>query len=171
MLRPLPTPLRLALMLVVMAMLLARGWMGQAMAMEMAMNPATAHASTPRGMAPAHHAAASGGHDAAAQASSGHAHVITAVEPPPCHGSATLMAQATPDAPESHHTSHATSQEDSHDTSHCGTCTLCQVCHSVAMTDDAATGSPFALPQAAPLQPAPRFASAEPHQGFKPPIS
>lgn len=147
MLRTLPTSLRLALVLVVMTMLLARGWMGQAMAMDMAMTspaPVALHA----------------GHDAPAKAAPGHAgHDRAAADsPPPCHGSTDTVAAHDAPAP-------------AEAASHCGTCTLCQVCHSVAMTDAAAGRPAFALPQVAPTSAAPRFASAEPKPGFKPPIS
>ncbi len=52
----------------------------------------------------------------------------------------------------------------------CPTCTVCQICHTVALSTLVVTlvsaALPFALPQALP----PRFASAEAALSIKPPI-
>ena len=127
--------LRTPLMLALVAMLLLRVWVGDAMAM-----------AVPEATAPVEHTAMS--HEASAPAM-------------PCH-------EAAPAATDrSQHADPA----NAHDGTHCGTCTLCQVCHSVAMTEAATARRAFALPQAAPQQAAQRFASAEPQPGLKPPIS
>ncbi len=50
-------------------------------------------------------------------------------------------------------------------------CTVCQVCHTVAMSTDAATLPALPLPALAPEMPFPSFTSALPAPGLKPPIS
>ncbi len=53
----------------------------------------------------------------------------------------------------------------------CGTCTACQVCHTVALGGMPLVDIVHSAPQAPPAAHAARFASAEPAQGLKPPIS
>ena len=53
----------------------------------------------------------------------------------------------------------------------CGTCTACQVCHTVALGSVDVLNVAHAAPQAAPAAHAIHFASAEPAPGLKPPIS
>lgn len=53
----------------------------------------------------------------------------------------------------------------------CGNCTLCQVCHSVAMAVAPLAASPGAVAHGQPLQGGTPFASAQPAPGLKPPIS
>lgn len=53
----------------------------------------------------------------------------------------------------------------------CGTCTSCQICHSVALTAVLPQAVAPVLPAMAPQSSQPRYASAEPAPGFKPPIS
>jgi hypothetical protein len=50
-------------------------------------------------------------------------------------------------------------------------CTVCQVCHTVAMSADAAPLPALPLPALVPEMPFPRFTSALPAPGLKPPIS
>ena len=120
----------IALMIVLLPV---RGWLGDAMAMEMTQH--ALHAGTA--------ATAMAAHDA-------HGAV------PDCHGAA---AESPAEAPAAA----------SHDG--CGTCTACQVCHTVALADvfpsQPARGAPHVLVPA----PATGFISAEPAPGFKPPIS
>jgi hypothetical protein len=62
--------------------------------------------------------------------------------------------------------------EDDSDTSADGqACTVCQVCHTVAMSADAAPLPALPLPALVPEMPFPRFTSALPAPGLKPPIS
>ena len=53
----------------------------------------------------------------------------------------------------------------------CGSCTSCQVCHSVGMATGASATPLVTAPHAAPPLRGTHFASAEPARGFKPPIS
>jgi hypothetical protein len=53
----------------------------------------------------------------------------------------------------------------------CGTCTACQVCHTVAVGGTPLIDTVHGAPQAPPAAHATRFASAEPALGLKPPIS
>lgn len=67
-----------------------------------------------------------------------------------------------------HALSHAADEAGSAD---CGTCTSCQICHSVALTAVLPQAMAPVLPALAPQSSQPRYASAEPAPGFKPPIS
>jgi hypothetical protein len=160
MFRTLPIPLRLALALVLVTMLLARGWMGQAMAMDMAPTSAPVP-----GAVHGTHGAAHGPSGDTVAITGPASHAAGPTDPAPCHGSADSVTRLPAAA------SHDSHEASAGDASHCGTCTLCQVCHSVAMTDDTGGRHAFALPQAAPVAAAHRFASAEPQPGLKPPIS
>jgi len=113
----------IALMIVLLPV---RGWLGDAMAMEM-----TQHAL--------------------------HAGTAATAMAPDCHGAAAQSPDETSPPAASH--------------DGCGTCTACQVCHTVALADvllaRPARGAPHVLAPA----PATGFISAEPARGFKPPIS
>jgi len=149
----------LALMI---ALLPVRGWLGDAMAIEMARH------SMPAASAPAA--------SAAAVATEAHCHEAEA-------GMAMDDAPAADNTPRTMHAmqhdahpaadahgAHGDGDRASHQG--CGTCTACQVCHSVALGGgDEAAGIAHGAPQAVPAAPAARFASAEPAQGLKPPIS
>jgi len=136
----------LALMI---ALLPIRGWLGDAMAIEMvrhAMPAAEAVAGAARAATEAHcHEAG----DMAMTAMDNAAHADHA------------MADTHGDGSDSDHASHQG----------CGTCTACQVCHSVALGGTELRGIAHDAPQAAPAAPAARFASTEPFLGLKPPIS
>jgi hypothetical protein len=76
----------------------------------------------------------------------------------------------------SHCPDHASLPEDSSDpdgepAAHGQACTLCQVCHTVAMSADATPLAALPLPVLAPETPFHRFTSALPAPGLKPPIS
>lgn len=137
-------PLFFALMI---ALLLLRGWVGDAMANSMALAPLQHPASESRQLATktAATAAAHTAHEAEHQTAHEAAH--------DCAG-------------------HATTDDDSPAAStHCQTCDACQACHSVALTPPAAhTGAAF-NPYTKPPAPADRFASADAASGQKPPIS
>ncbi len=71
---------------------------------------------------------------------------------------------------------HASFLDDSSDTegepsAHGQACTVCQVCHTVAMSAEAMAFATLSLPLIAPQASAPRFTSALPAPGLKPPIS
>ena len=58
-----------------------------------------------------------------------------------------------------------------HAASDCKTCADCQICHSVALTPSLPQLAPAAVSAVQPLAATPLFASAERALGFKPPIS
>lgn len=53
----------------------------------------------------------------------------------------------------------------------CGTCTSCQVCHSVVIAPPSVDSGISPVQHRVAAQSGMRFASAEPARGFKPPIS
>jgi hypothetical protein len=129
----------LALMI---ALLPLRGWVGDAMAMELASETLEQPVS-------------------AIESGANHAHAMMVA----ADSDAKTLMHA--DCQE-----HAPSPDDSSQAaSDCETCTSCQICHTVALTPTlpqlAAASVPAARPQAASTF----FASAERAPGFKPPIS
>lgn len=144
--------LLLALMIVLLPI---RGWLGDAMAVEMARHAMPAIAA----------AAAS---DAESVAASAHCHEAM--------GAGDDMASMA-DMAMDHATAHDAG--DDHDAQHdagvghqgCGTCTVCQVCHTVALGGLPAAAIAHDAPQPPPAFRTARFASAEPVPGLKPPIS
>lgn len=133
--------LLLALMILLLPL---RGWLGDAMAMELAVPAMQAVAVHAAEAETAHHAGF--GHQADAAA-------------PPCHED----AQAAP-ATAHHGSEHPAGHGHGH-------CTACQICHSVAATHRAATPAVLAPRHAAPGTAPARFASAELRGVAKPPIS
>ena len=136
--------MRHVILVLMIALLPLRGWVGDAMAMELIPARMVAHAlqadeSMP---APAHH----GAMGAAGMAA-----------PPPMHadcpGHAGAPDEAQPKAAD------------------CSTCTACQICHAVALTPFFPHLAPAPLPANRPLAATHHFASAERAPGFKPPIS
>jgi len=129
--------LLLALMIVLLPI---RGWLGDAMAVEMV-----------RHSLPAAAAAVS----MASTATEAH-----------CHEA--MEAGNGMDMSMSGHDSH---DDGGADHEGCGTCTACQVCHTVALGGMPLVDTVHSAPQAPPAAHAARFASAEPVAGLKPPIS
>lgn len=96
---------------------------------------------------------------------------------------AAAQAPAAPAAPPHWHPAHADGQDlhhavapdpdhaDGHVGADCGSCAGCDICHSVALTTVLPQALAPALPALAPQSRQPRYASAEPAPGFKPPIS
>jgi hypothetical protein len=69
------------------------------------------------------------------------------------------------------HASAPAGGDDGDTSAHGLACTLCQVCHTVAMNADATPLATLPLPALAPEAPFHRFTSALPARGLKPPIS
>ncbi len=149
--------LLLALMIVLLPI---RGWLGDAMAVEMARHAMPAIASA---AAPVSESVAAGAHC--------HEATMGAGDDMPGMASMTDMAM---DHVAAHDVADDRGNPQNHaDTGHqgCGTCTACQVCHTVALSGLPATAISHAAPQAPPAFHTARFASAEPVPGLKPPIS
>ena len=132
----------LALMI---ALLPVRGWLGDAMAIEMVRH------SMP-----------------AAEAVAGVAQAATEAH---CHEAGDMAMNAMDNASHADHAMGDGGDNDHASHQGCGTCTACQVCHSVALGGTELRGIAHDAPQAAPAAPAARFASTEPFLGLKPPIS
>ncbi len=134
--------MRTLFLALMIALLPLRGWVGDVMAMELAAPPAP----TQQGMAMAAPAAMPGCHEAPAAAHAGHVMGDVA---------ASHAADADPD------TAHAGD----------GHCTLCQICHSVALAPVLPPLPAARLPMPAPAAGQPLYTSAERALGDKPPIS
>ncbi|MBT9475906.1 hypothetical protein [Polaromonas sp.] len=133
------------------ALLLLRGWMGEAMATGMALAPLQPLPSATQTVA-AH------AHAPSAQMHVGH----ETAEP-----EALYEAQAVHDC-----TGGPASEDPSHaGPAHCDACTACQACHTVALTPFAASAHPVFSARALPRAKAAFFASADTARGQKPPIS
>ena len=136
--------MRLPLFVLMIALLLVRGWAGDAMATDMALAPLQ-YATT---------LIATNGHETSAQAHLDHKSTVSRATHD-CGGHAdeeTEDARLAADA-------------------QCESCAACQACHSVALTPATpGSGSLFSsIPQ--PRSAAAQFASAETSRGQKPPIS
>lgn len=137
--------MRTLLLALMIALLPIRGWLGDAMAIEMAQHTLPAAAVVAEEAAQAHcHEAMEAGHG-------DHAGMDTTA----------------------HHDHEDSSTNSDHGTDHqgCGACTACQVCHTVALGGIPLIDIVHGAPQAPPAAHADRFASAEPVPGLKPPIS
>lgn len=146
--------MRTLLLALMIALLPIRGWLGDAMALEMVRH--SLHAS------PAASSQAATAATAASTVADAH-----------CHEA--MEAATAGDGMDTTMAHHAGTQGDStsHGTDHqgCGTCTACQVCHTVALGGMPMADIVHGAPQAPPPAHAARFASAEAALGLKPPIS
>jgi hypothetical protein len=139
--------MRTLLLALMIALLPIRGWLGDAMALEMARHSMPAASAS-----------------VAAAATQAHCHeAMDAMDAMDRMDTDSGMQMAM-DMPDSHGNGGADHQG-------CGTCTACQVCHTVALGGMPLIDTVHGAPQAAPAAHASRFASAEPAQGLKPPIS
>lgn len=132
------------------ALLLLRGWIGEAMATGMALAPLQ--------------------HQGATQTIATHTHEISAqahFDHETAEPEAFYEAQAVHDC-----TGGPASEDPSHaGPAPCDTCAACQACHTVALTPPAASAHPVFSARALPRAKAALFASADTARGQKPPIS
>ncbi|MET3460074.1 hypothetical protein [Variovorax atrisoli] len=144
--------MRTLLLAIIIVLLPVRGWLGDAMAVEMVRHslPAAMEAAT----------------------------VASAAAEAHCHEAMDADAGGGDMAMAMDMSAHGSSHDDggSGTTSHgdhqgCGTCVACQVCHTVALGGMPLVAIVHGAPQASPPGHAARFVSAEPVQGLKPPIS
>lgn len=135
--------MRALLFVLMITLLLVRGWTGDAMANDMALaslqHPHQAHQSTTKTIA-------------------AHAHAVS-VEAHFDHEPAMPAAHDCP--------GHSAQDADGH----CPSCDVCQACHSIALTPAAGGAAPVFGSRTQPRAKAARFASAEAAPGHKPPIS
>jgi len=141
--------MRTLLLALMIALLPIRGWLGDAMAVEMVRHSLPSASLVAQEASPASVAA--------------EAH---------CHEAMGAADDSGMDTMAHHHEDDGNSSSD-HGTAHqgCGTCTACQVCHTVALGGMPLVDIAHSAPQAPPAARAARFASAEPVLGLKPPIS
>ncbi|MGJ7611767.1 MULTISPECIES: hypothetical protein [unclassified Variovorax] len=147
--------MRTLLLALMIALLPIRGWLGDAMAVEMVKHslPVAAAASA----------------STATAATEAHCHEAMQAGD---HGGMDMQTSAAADMPDpSAHATHDAHDSAGADHQGCGTCTACQVCHTVALGGMPLVDTVHGAPQAPPAAHASRFASAEPAQGLKPPIS
>lgn len=135
----------LALMIILLPL---RGWMGDAMAMDAAMETQVAVHSLADGGQPALGPVQSAASSGPVSLAGGPGHC-------PDHASATG----------------GDAEADSEAAPQGQACTVCQVCHTVAMSADATPLAALLLPVLAPETSFHRFTSALPVPGLKPPIS
>jgi hypothetical protein len=154
--------MRTLLLALMIALLPIRGWLGDAMAVEMVRHslPAAslvAEASPAKAAADAHcheaMEAADGGMDTMAHHAGAH------------DDGSNSNSNSNSNSSSSNNNDHGTDHQG------CGTCTVCQVCHTVALGGTPLIDTVHSAPQAPPAAHAARFASAEPAPGLKPPIS
>jgi len=136
--------MRFLLIALMIALLPLRGWMGDAMATEMAASPGQASQIAAKTIAAEVHNAGESDH---------FHHEMTATE----------TAQSTPDCLDH--------SADTKSHGKCGSCSACQACHTVALSSAAQTLRPVFHPFTLPASAAAQFASAEAALGQKPPIS
>jgi hypothetical protein len=136
--------------LLLIALLPLRGWVGEALAAPMLAQ----HVAAAAAHAQVH--AQGEGHGA------GHAHGTHDAHAAMLHD----CAGHTPA-----HDAAAPQDGAAQDPGDCGTCAACQVCSAVALAVPSASTLVAAFGLARPAQAEPLFASAEPSQGVKPPIS
>lgn len=137
--------MRTVFLALLIALLPLRGWVGDVMAMELVSRTVAA-------VQPHAHSGQVATNDCP-HTQSGHDHAG------PAHA---MAAEAMP---------LDTDDGEAHAGGDCASCTVCQICHSVALT---AVLPPFPnplLPSATPQSRQPQYASAERAPGFKPPIS
>jgi hypothetical protein len=147
--------MRTLLLALMIALLPIRGWLGDAMAVEMALHamPAAAAAATV---------------SMASAATEAHCQdAMEAMDADDGMGMQMAMSGHPTQDPQDH----ATHDGGGADHQGCGTCTACQVCHTVALGGMPLVDTMRLAPQAPPAAHTERFASAEPAQGLKPPIS
>jgi hypothetical protein len=145
--------MRRFLLILMLALLPLRGWMGDVMAMEMAQQAVSPASIATYSIANSHHSTP--GIDRFDTPDVQPAH---GVHPCPDHA-------AAPSGDGSHEDLQASTSTE------CNTCTTCQVCHSVAVAMAAPVPAALAKAATAPLTPAPAFTSVVAARGFKPPIS
>ncbi|MCR6476764.1 hypothetical protein NU688_11455 [Variovorax sp. ZS18.2.2] len=138
--------MRTLLLALMIALLPIRGWLGDAMAVEMVRHSLPAASLVAQEASAASVAVDAHCHEAMDAADSG----------------MDTMA---------HHHDEGNSSDHGTDHQGCGTCTVCQVCHTVALGGTPLIDIVHGAPQVLPTAHAARFASAEPVLGLKPPIS
>jgi len=133
------------------ALLLLRGWMGEAMATGMALAPL-------QPLPPATQTVATHAHGISDQAHSDHE---------------TAVSEARHEVQAVHECAGDTAHDDASHASHahCDACAACQACHTVALTPSAASAHPVFSARALPRATVTYFASADTARGQKPPIS
>lgn len=146
--------MRVVVLVLAMLLLPLRGWLGDAMALQMTPPQQQAQRAATASV-PTDHAA--------------HAMHATAQAP----GDAAHHDGTSPSSAHASASSHAPSESSSaHTVQECQTtCTNCQLCHSLAVAFWPEVPPLAEVPRAAPAFEPIAFASAEPAPGFKPPIS
>ena len=151
--------MRFLLFALMIALLPLRGWLGDAMATEMALAPMAHRSVAIKSIAPC-------AHDERAGAQfDHHLHAPEALNDSPA-GHAAGEMPATPDC-----AGQASNGSSPMTDTPCDSCTVCQACHTVALGTAAAALRPAFSTLAQPHSAAAQFASADAARGQKPPIS
>jgi hypothetical protein len=136
--------MRTLLLALMIALLPLRGWVGDAMALDMVAEALHTPTDAIKSVATGTHSTGHGDHFEAHHAD--------------CTGHAMAAAAPTHDTAGAHG-------------ANCASHADCQLCHSVALAPLPLTLAPTALPVAMPPLALAGFVSAEPSRGFKPPIA
>ncbi len=149
--------MRRPLFIAMIALLLLRGWVGDAMASSMALSHLQQNSPAIEFIASTAHPSMAGDHfDHEMGSEPAESMVHVAAAPADCAGLASGQATdpMTPDA-----------------TGHCESCAACQACHTVALSPLATRSVSLTMSPALPHSPTAPFASAVTALGQKPPIS
>jgi hypothetical protein len=162
----LPTDYHLGVRRIVLILMIAllplRGWMGDAMATQMA---AHAAARAPAEMAVAAHGQA----DDSAGSGFHHARQQALLDSAPNTGHEQADHRMPPDCAQ--HAAEPAGDDEAKSEGDCANCAFCQACHTVALTETGPSVGPSFGIEIAPRSAAAQFASADAAPGKKPPIS
>ena len=163
-----PMPMRIFVIVLMMLLLPLQGWLGDAMAMQMATDQLQHKPDTSQQSENAITSIATNDHRTGGE---GHSHAKKAESDAIAHTALQPAAPTGHDCAEPAIGSAEDTSQASHNTSDCGSCPSCQACHTVALGHGAHSGSPGFNPTARLGTAISPFASADAALSQKPPIS
>jgi hypothetical protein len=149
--------MRRVIFILMIALLPLRGWIGDAMATQMAAHSAVHSASG---------ASAEDRHDRASTPAASHVHESGEPAGHDHDAAVSVVGTMPPDCVQ-----HGADSSVDHANTGCENCALCQACSTVALTETGSSAAAAFVIGPVPRASATQFASAEPAPGQKPPIS